>query len=167
MGDRDHLHAVPNPPNNGNGNALREMIKTVAITSAVSALVGVFAVEGGRTLWALMRRAVMGKPPAPNMPAYAQWNGPAPSHQNPWENEEPPYPPQYAPPAPGDDLPEGLRSQPHLRPTARRKKGVSGDELRSMFQNFATNMDKRFEERFSNLEKRIDDSYEADDEDDD
>lgn len=139
-----NIRAVPNPPRTSNPTS--ELVKTVAITSAVSSLVGVFAVAGGQALFSLIKRAITGpksknpQPQAAAQPAQA----PYPSYV---EDEE---------------IPESLRMSPRLRHTGSRRpkqpRGASGEEIRQILADF----ESRIEERLRNTERRIDEFYEDD-----
>lgn len=169
IADREHLHAVPNNNNqNGNGNSTTELIKTVAITSAVSSLVGVFAVAGGQALWHLLRRAINGKPKKKNESAQAQQN--PPWWAAPPEERSSADPPWWANPSEDEEeIPPSLRYQPRFRGGRRRRpnpertneKPVEQNfDFRAAFSEFATKLDARM----ANLERRVEEfDYEEED----
>ncbi len=137
--DNPHIRAVPNPPSET--NETKELIKTVALTAAVSSLVGVFAVAGGQAIYELLKRAVGGgkKATAP------------PSARQPFVPDE------------EDDMPESLRMRPHLRQSGRRKNTGDLDRIMNMFKEF----EKRQDDRLRRMEERMDEQYEDEDEEED
>ena len=144
------MHVVPNPTHPS--NETRDLIKTVAITSAVSSIVGVFAIAGGQALWALLRRAIKGPKKNPRV-AQAQPH-PQPAPEQDYEGDE------------EDEMPDALKFEPRLRHTGprRRKPGVTNEDLRRMLDEF----EGRIEQRLRNTERRVEGLYEEepDDEED-
>ncbi len=151
-----NLRAVPNPET----SATRELIKTVALTSAVSALVGVFAVAGGEALFSWIKKAASVKKAKKAEAAQVAQAPPA-------------TPPRPAPPGNDyyygtdyeQDMPEALRMQPHLRSTGSRRRRPSAPpaemgEIRSWLEEF----ENRQNAHFDRLERRIEEGYEEEDE---
>ena len=150
MSDREHIHVVPNPAHRS--EETRDLVKTVAITSAVSSIVGVFAIAGGQALWALLRRAIQG--PKKN---------PVQSQQE-EQRRRPEAPPEHHDYT-EDDFPDALKYNPRLRNTGPKRRkpqpGLTLEDMQRMFSEF----EGRIEERLSNTERRVDSMYEEEDDD--
>lgn len=170
-----NLHAVPNPEENG--NETKELIKTVAITSAVSTLVGAFALAGGQALYRWVKGSVGKNKNVQNPPLadpFASYPGPRfnpgprpRTSRSGYSHEEPEANPE---PEPEDPIPESLRMRPDLRDAGPKRRKVNPknfassqqfDELKAMFSEFASRQDYAIR----NLERRIDEELYEDDED--
>lgn len=158
-----NLRSVPNPPNDN--SEIKDLVKTVALTSAVSTVVGVFALAGGQWIYRLIKRAVVRKdkasapkPTRAQMDEYYAEQGYVPAQPH-------PEPPMYY----EEQIPEALRTRPHLRTGGRRRRpgpeaaaaSTGLDEFRQMLTDF----EKRQEDRFSDMQRRIDDMFEEEDDD--
>ncbi|MCH9637725.1 MAG: hypothetical protein K0U16_07260 [Gammaproteobacteria bacterium] len=153
MTDNRHMHAVPNPPETPK-NETRELIKTVALTSLVSSLVGVFAVAGGQALYALIKRAIKGK--KVEAPAQPQQQGGAP----------------MPPMTDFEDMPESLRMEPRLVNTAprrprRKRNRDTNEEIARMFSEFETRMSSRLDAMERRMDEVLDEEDDYEDEEDD
>lgn len=138
-----NLHAVPNPPADDTSQT-KELVKTVALTSAISSIVGVFAVAGGQALLNTLKRDKKKKAKEKEAAAARPVQPPPPVAN---------YDDDYE-----DQMPQSLRMQPHLRPTGRRRRRSSsggGAEGFVAFQQALSDFERRQEERFSELQRRI------------
>lgn len=139
MSERTHMHAVPNPPDNK--SETRELIKTVALTSLISSLVGVFAVAGGQALYALIKRAIKG----PKM-----------------EQAQAQQQPQQGPPPVSDfdEMPESLRMEPRLRNTGGRRRRRNRHDSNEEFARMLSEFETRIGSRLDAVERQIQESLE-------
>lgn len=165
MSKKPHMHVVQTPDTSSSSD-FKELVKTVALTSAVSSLIGVFAVAGGKALLDAIRGARRRKSqpqaqPQPQQvpPAYAP-------PQDPYPN--PSAAPQYDE---EDDIPSALRMEPHLRPTGSRRRrvptpGLTAEQLQQILLQHQARVDAKLDKRFERLEDRMDEFVEEEDEDD-
>lgn len=149
-----NLRVAPNPE----PSETRELIKTVIITSAVSTLVGAFALAGFQATWAAIKRATNKKKEAAEAQPQASRARPSPPPMN------DPYYSEY-----GEEIPESLRRRPDLRPTEapRRQRAPRTDtsEIRRILDEYDRRQEARLEEQFKSVNRRIDDLIETEDED--
>ena len=145
-----NIRAVPNPL----PSETKDLITTVAITSVVSSLVGVFAVAGGQALFSWIKKAASAKKPEAARPAPAAAPRPPPPVNDYYYGSE------YE-----EDMPDALRTPPRLRHTGSRRRRAAPppaemSEIRSWLEEFET----RQSEQFARLERRIEEGYEEDEE---
>jgi hypothetical protein len=157
MADRNpNLRVAPNP--DSNGNETRDIIKTVALTTTVSTVVAVFAAAGARALYDAVRGAVKNgvKKPVAEAATPPPASAAAPN----------PYGP---PPPPGgyyeDEMPEALRMNPRLRRTGPRKRRNT-EESQTRIVDMFNDFNRKWDERFTRMESRIDELYEEEPEED-
>lgn len=164
MVENPNLRAVPNPPEESDDR--KELVKTTILTSLVATLIGVSATAGFWAIFNVARNAIRkrrGHEEAPLPPPYHAYDNAPPEYQ---------YDAQ---------MPEALRMNVRLRPQRRRRGSApmppqqaapqpqaaateaDPEELRAMLAEFQANLN----DRFSHMEKRIDELYEEEVEEDD
>ena len=151
MSDNPNLRAVHNPET----SETRELIKTVALTSAVSVVVSTLAVAAGEALFSWIKKAT-GKKTEAAKPAPAANPRPSPPGNDYY------YGTDYE-----DEMPAALRMQPHLRSTGSKRRRPAAapevSEIRSWLEEFET----RQNEKLDRIERRIEEGYEEEEEEED
>ena len=152
MSDNPNLRAVHNPVT----SETRELIKTVALTSAVSVVVSTLAVAAGEALFSWIKKAT-GKKTEVDKPAPAANPRPAPPGNDYY------YGTDYE-----DEMPAALRMQPHLRSTGpRRRRPATAPAEMSEIRSWLEEFEGRQNEKLDRIERRIEEGYDEEEEEED